>query len=144
MAFSSIRKFFTRPNPALFPEEFAEDAREKAAQSQAFIAFLLSFREWVVGLGTAVTLTVFFRVAATATHNPLIYVLLVLSSCAVGLYIGMPIGKLGGSAYFIGEKWLRGSLVLLWFVAFYAMALTNVVGEQLANIVNQIAKTGQH
>jgi hypothetical protein len=141
MAFSSIRRFFTRPNPTLFPDEFAKDAKAKAAQSQAFIAFLESFREWVVGLGEAVILAVFFRVAAAQTHNLAVYVLSILMTMAVSLYVGLAFGKIWGSVYLIKRKWLRVFMLVPFVLAFYAAAVTNVAGTQISRIIDQIAKT---
>jgi hypothetical protein len=101
-------------------------------------------REWIIGLGEAVVLAVFFRVAASHTHNWLVWVLAFLMSCAVGAYVGVPIGRAAGSVYSIKTKWLRGLLLVAVFVAYFAMSVTNVIGVEFSQILDQITKAGSH
>lgn len=142
MALSWIRRFFTRPNPELFPEAFAKDAQEKAAQSQAVVTWLLGARDWIIGLGEAVVLAVFFRVAATHAHSFVVWVLAFLMMCAVGAYVGMPFGALVGHVSLMKTKWLRVFLGTAIFCAWMAMSATNYIGVEVSGVIDQIIKAG--
>jgi hypothetical protein len=96
--------------------------------------------DYVIGLGEAIVLAVFFRVAADQTHDIFVEALAFLMILAVGAYAGMPIGILMLPLHRIKTKKLWLALLITTPLAVGMVIVANHIGQEVSGVVGQLAK----